>query len=143
MSEGEVFVQGDYVAVAMDEPSVYETFLGERKREFSFPFITSLEAQEVADELLAQNKRLKVYYDCKLRGNPYIHLLDKSILTAPKCSVSNLQCQIVRVDHTVEAGHWETIVSVVADLVQVAKIMHLDKVPPDHLNAGYYIDQTK
>jgi len=27
--------------------------------------------------------------------------------------------------------------------VQVAKIMHLDKDPPDHLDAGYYVDQTK
>ena len=136
-------VQGDYVGEAKDEPSIYKTYLGERKREFSFDFITAEEVQEVADELLEQNKHIKVYYDCPLRGNPYVKLLDKCKLTAPKCSVSNLECQVIRIDHTVEAGHWETILGLVADSVQEATIMHLDKDPPDHLDAGYYIDQTK
>jgi len=52
MSEGIVIVQGDYVGEAKDEPSIYRTYLGERKREFSFDFITAEEAQEVAEELL-------------------------------------------------------------------------------------------
>lgn len=140
---GITVVQGDYVGEAKDEPSIYRTYLGERKKEFSFDFITAEEVQQVAEELLEQNKHIKVYFDCKVRGNPYVNLLDKCKLTAPKCSVSNLQCQIIRIDHTVEAGKWITILGLVAELVQTATIMHLDKDPPDHLNAGYYIDQTK
>jgi len=143
MSEGKIIIQGDYVAEAKDEPSIYRTFLGERKREFSFDFITAQEAQEVANELLAQNKKPKIYFDVKVRGNPYIWLLDQILLTAPKCSVTNLQCQVIRIDHTVEAGHWVTILGLVAELVQAATIMHLDKDPPDHLDAGFHIDQTK
>ena len=143
MSEGIVIIQGDYVAEAKDEPSIYRTYLGERKREFSFDFITAEEVQQVAKELLEQNKNIKVYYDCDVRGNPYVEILDKAKLTAPKCSVSNLQCQVIRIDHTVEAGHWVMILGLVAELVQVPTIMHLDKDPPDHLDAGYYIDQTK
>jgi len=136
-------IQGDYIGEAKDEPSIYRTYLGERKREFSFAFITAEDAQEVAEELLAQNKRVKVYYDCKVRGNPYVNLLDKCYLTAPKCSVTNLECQIIRIDHTVEAGRWITILGMVAELIQSPVIMHLDKEDPsDHLNAGYYIDQA-
>lgn len=143
MSEGRVIVQGDYVGEAKDEPSIYRTYLGERKREFSFDFITAEEAQEVAEELLEQNKNAKIYFDVTVRGNPYVELLDQVLLTAPKCSVSNLQCQVIRIDHMVEAGHWVTILSLVAELVQTATIMHLDKDPPDHLDAGYYVDQAQ
>lgn len=143
MSEGPVIIQGDYVGEAKDEPSIYRTFLGERKKEFSFDFITADEVEELARELLEQNKRLKVYYDCTVRGNPYVNLLDKCLLTAPKCSVTNLQCQVIKVHHTVEAGHWVTILGLVAELVQEATIMHLDKEPLDHLDAGYYVDQEK
>ena len=143
MSEGKVIIQGDYVREAKDEPSIYRTYLGERKKEFSFDFITAEEAQEVADELLEQNKKPKIYFDVKVRGNPYVEILDKVNLTAPKCSVSNLQCQVIRIDHTVEAGHWVMILGLVAELVQTATIMHLDKDPLDHLDAGFHIDQTK
>lgn len=143
MSEGQLLVQGNYVGEAKDEPSIYRTYLGERKREFSFDFIIAGEVQQVAEELLEQNKYVKVYFDCLMTGNPYVNLLDKCKLTAPKCSVSNLECQIIKIDHTVEAGKWIMILGLVADLVQVATIMHLDKSPPDHLDAGYYIDQTK
>lgn len=139
-----MIIQGDYVAEAKDEASIYRTYLGERKKEFSFDFITAEEVQEVAEELLEQNKNIKVYYDCTVRGNPYVELLDEVNLTAPKCSVSNLQCRVIRIDHTVEAGHWTTILSLEAELVQVATIMHFDKADPaDHWNAGYYFDQTK
>ncbi len=140
---GITLVQGDYVGEAKDEPSIYRTYLGERKKEFWFDFITAEEVQQVADELLAQNKHVKVYFDCPVRGNPYVNLLDKCLLTAPKCSVANLQCQVIRIDHTVEAGKWLMILGLVAELVQAATIMHLDKDPLDHLDAGYYIDQTK
>lgn len=143
MAEGEIRVQGDYVGEAKDEPSIYRTYLGERKRDFSFNFITAEEVQAVADELLAQNKNIKVYYDCNVRGNPYVEILDKAQLTAPKCSVSNLNTRVTRIEHTVEAGRWNMVLSVMAELVQAATIMHLDKDPPDHLDAGYYIDQTK
>lgn len=143
MAEGEIRVQGDYVGEAKDEPSIYRTYLGERKRDFSFNFITAEEVQAVADELLAQNKNIKVYYDCNVRGNPYVEILDKAQLTAPKCSVSNLNTRVTRIEHTVEAGRWDMVLSVMAKLVQAATIMHLDKDPPDHLDAGYYIDQTK
>lgn len=143
MAEGEIRVQGDYVGEAKDEPSIYRTYLGERKRDFSFNFITAEEVQAVADELLAQNKNIKVYYDCNVRGNPYVEILDKAQLTAPKCSVSNLNTRVTRIEHTVEAGRWDMVLSVMAELVQAATIMHLDKDPPDHLDAGYYIDQTK
>ena len=135
-----VIIQGDYVGEAKDEASIYRTYLGERKQEFTLDFITAEEVQEVANELLEQNKNIKVYYDCTVRGNPYVELLDQVLLTAPKCSVSNLQCQVIRIDHTVEAGHWMTILGLVAELVQTATIMHLDKDPPDHLDAGYYVD---
>lgn len=143
MTEGKLLVQGDYVGVAIDEPSVRQSYLGERKKEFSFSFITAEEVQQVAEEILAANRLLKVYYTCKVRGNPYINLLDKCVLTAPKCSVTNLQCQIIRIDHTVEAGHWTTLLGMVAEVLLPATIMHLDKDPSDHLDAGYYIDQTK
>lgn len=143
MGDGVLRVQGDYLGEAKDEPSIYRTYLGERKKEFSFDFITAERVQQVAEELLDQNKHIKVYYICTVRGNPYLNLLDKCKLTAPKCSVSNLECQIIRIDHTIEAGKWVTILGLVADLVQVATIMHLDKVPLDHLDAGYSIDQTK
>jgi len=143
MGDGVLRVQGDYVGEAKDEPSIYRTYLGERKREFSFDFITAEEVQRIADELLAQNRHVKVYFDCSVIGNPYVNLLDKCLLTAPKCSVANLQCQVIRIDHTVEAGHWALILGLVAELVQTAVIMHLDKDPPDHLDAGYYVDQTK
>lgn len=143
MAEGPLIIQGDYVGEAKDEPSIYRTYLGERKKEFSFDFITAAEVQAIADELLAQNRHVKVYFDCPVTGNPYVNLLDKCLLTAPKCSVANLQCQVIRIEHTVEAGKWLMILGLVAELVQVAKIMHLDEVPPDHLDAGYYIDQSK
>lgn len=136
-------IQGDYVAEAKDEPSIKRTYLGERKKEFWFDFITAAEVQQVADELLEQHKHIKIYFDCPVTGNPYVKLLDKALLTTPKCSVSNLQCQVIRIDHTVEAGKWQTILGLVAELAQDATIMHLDKIPADHLNAGYYVDQTK
>lgn len=220
---GALLVQGEYLGEAKDEPSIYRTYLGERKKEFTFDFITADEAQAVAEELLAQNRYVKIYFDCKVRGNPYVELLDQVKLIAPKCSASNVQCQVIRIDHTVEAGHSETILGLVADLVQPAQIpyerldidnvvgtfsvgeeiegqtsgatgvvkkvtedyleieergvinfeddeqlvgavseatsdvdnpsgavglmrgsiLHLDMDPPDHLDAGYYIDQTK
>jgi len=143
MSEGPVIVQGDYVHEAKDEPSIYRTYLGERKREFIFSFITAAEVQAIAEELLAQNKNAKIYFDCPVRGNPYVELLDTVLLTAPKCSVTTLQCRVIRIENTVEAGRWNMILGLVAELVQPATIMHLDKDPPDHLDAGYYIDQTK
>lgn len=143
MSEGPLIVQGDYVGEAKDEPSIYRTYLGERKWELSLDFITAAEVQAVAEELLAQNKNAKIYFDCPVRGNPYVELLDIVLLTAPKCSVSNLQCRVIRIENTVEAGRWNMILGLVAELVQTATIMHLDKVAPDHLDAGYYIDQTK
>lgn len=136
-------ITGDYVGVAKDEASIYRTYLGERKREFIFHFITSSEVQEVANELLAQNKNLKVYFDCKVTGNPYVNLLDGAKLYAPKCSANYLVCQVVKIEHTIEAGAWWLILGLVAELVQPATIMHLDKDPLDHLDAGYYIDQTK
>lgn len=141
MSDGVLQVKGDYVAVAIDEPSVYETFLGERKKELSFSFITQNEVQAVADELLAQNKKLKVYYTCKIRGNPNLNLLDKCLLTAPKCSVTNLVCQIIRIDHLVEPGRLETTLGLVAEITQTAQILHFDKSIPDHWDAGFYFDQ--
>ena len=119
MGEGPVVIQGDYVGEAKDEPSIYRTYLGERKKEFSFNFITAEEVQAVADELLAQNKNIKVYYDCKVRGNPYVEILDKAQLTAPKCSVSNLNTRVIRIEHTVEAGRWDMVLSVMAELVQL------------------------
>lgn len=143
MSEGPVIIQGDYVAEAKDEPSIYRTFLGERKKEFWFDFITAEEVQQVANELLAQNKHGKVYFDCKVTGNPYVELLDTVLLTAPKCSVANLQCQVIRIEHTVEAGKWVMILALLAELVQPSTIMHLDTDRPDHLDAGYYVDQSK
>lgn len=143
MADGRVLVQGDYIGEAKDEPSIYRTYLGERKGEFYFDFITAAAVQQVADELLAQNKQVKVYFDCPVRGNPYLNLLDKARLTAPKCSVANLQCQIIKIDHTIESGKWMTVLGLVAELIQTAVIMHLDKDPPDHLDAGYYVDQTK
>jgi len=143
MSEGIVIVQGNYTAYAKNEPSIYETYLGERKKEFSFNFITAEEVQVVADELLVQNKNIKVYYDCKVRGNPYVEILNKAQLTAPKCSVSNLNTRVTRIEHTVEAGRWDMVLSVMAELVQAATIMHFDKDPADHWDAGYYFDQTK
>lgn len=223
MSEGALYVKGDYVAIALDEPSVYKTFLGERKKEFFFPFISANEVQEVAEELLAQNRKLKVYYTCKIRGNPNLNLLDKCQLTAPKCSVSELECQIIRIDHFLAAGKLLTTIGLVAEITETVQIpyerldvdnavgtfsvgeevegqtsgataivkkvtenyleieergvtnfeddeqlvgaesgttsdvdnpsgavglvrggiLHLDMDPPDHLDAGYYIDQSK
>lgn len=142
MSDGTLQVKGDYVATAVDEASVYETFLGERKKELFFSFITANEVQEVADELLAQNRKLKVYYTCKIRGNPNLNLLDKCLFTAPKCSVSNLECQIIRIDHLVEAGKLETIIGLVAEITETAKVMHFDKSISDHWNSGFYFDQN-
>lgn len=143
MAEGKLQVQGEYIAEAKDEPSIRRTYLGERKKEFSFIFISAEEVQAIADELLAQNKYVKVYFDCPVRFNPYINLLDKALLTAPKCSVSNLQCQVIKIEHDVEAGKAVTKLGLVAELVQTAKIMHFDKDPPDHWNAGYYWDPAK
>lgn len=143
MSDGILRVQGDYVGEAKDEPSIYRTYLGERKKVYFFDFITADTVEQVAKELLDQQKHLPVYYLCSVRGNPFLNLLDKCLLTAPKCSVTNLQCQIIRIDHTIEAGKWLTLLGLVANLEQPATIMHLDKVPLDHLDAGYSIDQTK
>lgn len=142
MADGKLQVRGEYIAEAKDEPSINRTYLGERKREFTFSFIGADEAQEVADELLEQNKNVKVYYNVNVRGNPYVKLLDKCKITAPKCSVTNLECQIIKVEHTVEAGRWHTILGLVADLVQVAEIMHFDKDTPDHWDSWYYFDQA-
>lgn len=143
MADGVIQVQGDYIGEAKDEPSIYRTYLGERKREFSFDFITADEAETVAQELLAQNKNVKVYFNCRVRGNPYLNLLDKCRLTSPKCSATNLQCQIIKIEHTIIPGGWSMVLGLVAEVVQTAVIMHLDKSPLDHVDSGYYIDQTK
>ncbi|MCK5607807.1 hypothetical protein KAR91_38355 [Candidatus Pacearchaeota archaeon] len=138
---GVTLVQGDYVAEAKDEPSIYRTYLGERKREFYFDFITAEEVQDVADELLEQNKHIKVYYDTTGTGNPYIKMLDKSKITAPKCSVDEVECQIIRIDHTVEAGRWETILGMVADLVQVARIPY-ERLDIDNVSGVFEVGEA-
>jgi len=136
-----VIIQADYVAEAKDEPSIYRTYLGERKREFTFDFITAEEVQEVADELLEQNKNIKVYYDCTVRGNPYVELLDEVKLTAPKCSVSNLECRVIRIDHTVEAGHWTTILGLEAELVQTVEIPY-ERLDIDNVSGTFIVGET-
>lgn len=136
-----VIIQADYVAYAKDEPSIYRTFLGERRKVFSFDFITKDEVQEVADELLEQNRYIKTYYTVKLRGNPYVNLLDKCYLTSPKCSVSNLECQIIRVEHTVEIGHWETILDLVADLVQKVEVPY-ERLDIDNVSGTFEVGET-
>lgn len=134
-------VHGDYVGEAKDEPLIYSTYLGERKREFIFNFITSAEAQEVAEELLEANKHIKVYYDCVVRGNPYVNLLDAVKLTAPQCSADSLDCQIIRIDHTIEAGKWVTILGLVAEIKRDPQIMHLDD-DKGHVSSGWHINQN-
>ncbi|GAI14155.1 unnamed protein product, partial [marine sediment metagenome] len=157
-----------YSGEAIDEMTYQDRFIGRRKRTFTLDYLEpgDTQARQAAERILAGLRRIRVYYDCEVRGMPHLRLMNTVPLTEPKANLCEKKLQVIKLvdnmqvaNYTAEVGlmerkiasavpwYWETaehdfIINTQEQLIQTFKFVFDSEITSYKFNHNYSLDAT-
>ncbi len=97
-----------YRGEAIDEVSYQDRYIKKQKKTFVLEYLEpgDTQARQAAYALLASLRKIRVYYDCSIRGLPHLRLMNTVALTAPDLELSGKNMQIIKISDNMQVANY-------------------------------------
>lgn len=97
-----------YRGEAIDEVSYQDRFIKKQKKTFVLEYLEpgDTQARQAAYALLASLRKIRVYYDCSIRGLPHLRLMNTVALTAPDLDLDSKNMQIIKLSDNMQIANY-------------------------------------
>ena len=97
-----------YRGEAIDEVSYQDRFIKKQKKTFVLEYLEpgDTQARQAAYALLASLRKIRVYYDCSIRGLPHLRLMNTVALTVPDLDLSSKNMQIIKISDNMQVANY-------------------------------------
>jgi len=97
-----------YRGEAIDEVSYQDRFIKKQKKTFVLEYLEpgDTQARQAAYALLASLRKIRVYYDCSIRGLPHLRLMNTVALTSPDLELSGKNMQVIKLSDNMQIANY-------------------------------------
>jgi len=97
-----------YRGEAIDEVSYQDRFIKKQKKTFVLEYLEpgDTQARQAAYALLASLRKIRVYYNCFVRGLPHLRLMNTVALTVPDLDLSAKNMQVIKLSDNMQIANY-------------------------------------